>query len=180
MRAIGQHRRPVRGLTLLFKQVFSDKHLITPKQYATYNGILGLALLALAAIPLTRPEPGSLVSAAILGGSGLFASGGGLVMLLRRTPLPGLLAAHGVCVALVGLFLSIHSLAWSVHAPSLDRFRYAPGLTLILVMYGMLQLAAFGPVPRVHAGRLRLAGLLAGIACELAVAICLLVLALRA
>ena len=78
----------------------------------------------------------------------------------------------------IALALAIGSVAWALTAPPAAPFRFAPGVTLVLLAFGMHQLATFGPW-HARAGQLRKAGLVAGIICELAVATGLLLRALR-
>src|SRR3990172_1107186 len=91
------------------------------------------------------------------------------VALLRRAALPSLLVLQVSLYNLLGLAFDADCVRWALFAPPLRPFRYAPGLVLVIVTYGALQAAGFGP-SAARARGLRVAGLVARVLCELLVA----------
>jgi hypothetical protein len=96
----------------------------------------------------------------------------------RPQAVPKLLVLHGALFVLLGLGFAAQSIHWAFFAPPQSPFRYAPGLSLAGSTYGALQMA--GLSGRVATSRrIRIAGLTAGVVCELVVAGALLMRAFR-
>ena len=173
---------PPRGLLgwvgQVFQQVYSDRELIPPGRYAGYNAFMGIILLGGGALVAVEPGLGSTRTAASVAAAGLLLLAGIPVALLRPSIATRLLALHGMVLVALAVALTAGSITWALRAPSHAPFRYAPGATLVLLVYGMLQIAAFGPWPG-QAKRLRMAGVVLGLACEVAVGVFLILRATR-
>jgi hypothetical protein len=172
-------RRERRGwLTALFAEVFATRPSIPEGRYLMLNAFGGLFLLLLAALILGEPRGAGRSAAFALGASGFVLEISLLVSTIWRSLTPRLLAFHGFLLVSLALASAITSIDWALQAPPLSPFRYAPGLILVLMTYGMLQVAAFGPWTR--GGRqIRLAGVVAGLVCELLVLVSFVVRAVR-
>ena len=153
----------------VFQQVYSDRQLIPPGRYAACNAFIGLILLGVAAMVVMEPGLGSSRTAASVGAAGVLLLAGIPVVLLRPSIATRVLALHGAVLGGLAVALTAGSVRWALRAPPHTPFRYVPGAALVLLVYGMLQIAAFGPW-RERAKRLRMAGLILGLGCELAIA----------
>ncbi len=166
-------RPPPRGLLgwvgQVFQQVYSDRQLIPPGRYMAYNAFIGILLVAVASLVVVEPRLGSGRTATGLGAAGILLLAGIPVALLRSSIATRVLALHGAVLGGLAVALTGGSIRWALRAPAHAPFRYAPGAALVLLVYGMLQIAAFGPWPD-RARRIRMAGLILGLGCELAVA----------
>ena len=175
-------RRPDRKFAFLvdlFAQVNADRDLIGPGRYTVYNLFIGLILIAVAAIVLVEPGHGPGSAGLTLGAIGLLLCAGMPVARFRTRTLDRLLVAQGAALVALSLAVGFGSVVWALRAPPNAPFRYAPGLTLVSLLYGTLQIAAFGGWPAARARRLRRAALLLGAACELALIVCLIVRLVR-
>lgn len=150
-------------------QVFSPREIIPPGTYCAYNAFAGIILLVAAILVHIEPGWGTTAGAAALGLVALVMMSAIPVALLRPAAVPALLVLQGSLFILLGLAFAADCVRWALFAPPLRPFRYAPGLVLVIVTYGALQAAGFGP-SAARARRLRIAGLVAGILCELLVA----------
>lgn len=173
---------PPRGLLgwmgQVFQQVYSDRELIPPGRYLAYNAFIGIILLGGATLVVVEPRLGSARTAVCLVAAGLLLLAEVPVALLRPAIATRLLSLHGTVLVGLAAALTAGSITWALRAPSHAPFRYAPGATLVLLVYGMLQIAAFGPWSG-SAKRIRKAGLTLGLACELTTAVFLIVRATR-
>jgi hypothetical protein len=158
----------------LVAQVFSKRELVAAGTYAAYNIFAGIILIGFAALVLVEPRLGPATLAIAIGAAGL-----GMVSMLPVAYLwprvaTKLLFGHGVLFVLLALSFAADSVRWALQAPPLAAFRYIPGLVVVPLTYGALQVAAFGP--RIaNARRIRIAGLIAGALAEMVVAIALIV-----
>ena len=175
-------RPPPRGLLgwvgQVFQQVYSDRQLIPPGRYAAYNAFIGIILLGVAAIVAMEPQLGSSRTVGSVGAVGMLLLTGIPVAFLRPSIATRVLALHGVVLGGLAVALTAGSITWALQAPAHAPFRYAPGAALVLLVYGMLQIVAFDPW-RERAKQLRMAGLIVGLGCELAIAVALIVRAAR-
>jgi hypothetical protein len=176
--AEGRRRGWLASVTELFAQVFSAREIISPGRYCAYNAFAGVILLAAAILVGIEPGLGTATGAGALGSVAVVMLSAIPVALFRPLAVPALLVLQGSLFILLGLALAADSVRWALFAPPFRPFRYAPGLALVMVTYGALQTAGFGP----WAGRarsLRIAGLIAGILCELLVGGALAIRAFR-
>jgi len=167
-----------RDLRLLFAQAFSDRSLIEPATYASYNIVLGALLLVVAALSHFQPTPRSITETVLLAGSGVVLVSALVLVRVRPDLLPRLMLIQGALVVGLAVAFVASTVIWSFRAPVHAQFRYLPGITLVLMLYGFLQLAEFGPRPR--SSCLRRTGLWLGIGGELIAALCLLLRFTRA
>jgi len=162
----------------VFQQVYSDRQLIPPGKYVAYNAFIGIILAGGAVLVALEPRLGSSRTAASLGVTGILLLAGIPVALLRPSIATRLLALHGAVLVGLAVALTAGSISWALRAPPHAPFRYAPGAGLVLLVYGMLQVAAFGPWPE-RAKRLRMVGLILGLGCEATVVVFLILRASR-
>ena len=147
-----------------------------------YNGFIGLILLVVAALIFVQPRIATTAHAAVCGAVGLALLAGPLLARSRPAMLPRLLALDGVLLIGLAVLLAGDSVVWALRAPAPSPFRYAPGMVLVPVVYGALQLADPGNGSDAIVLRRKLfrrAGLIAGVIGEVTVAIALLVRASR-
>ncbi len=163
----------------LVAQIGADRDLIGPGRYAAYNLLIGLALAGVGAIILIEPGHGPAWAGAALGALGGLLCVGVLAARFFTGALDRLLVAQGTALVALGFGLAAGSLVWALRAPPHAPFRYLPGLALVPLVYGTLQIAAFGGWRPEVGRRLRRAALWVGVACEIAVAAALLVRSLR-
>ena len=157
-------------LSELAAQVHADRDLIGPARYTAYNFFLGLILIGVGAIILVEPGHGSAAAGAALGALGILLCAGVPVARFRTAALEHLLVAQGLALVVLSLGLAAGSLLWALRAPPHAPFRYLPGMILVPLVYGTLQIATFGGWrPEVNR-RLRRTALFAGAACEIALA----------
>ena len=152
---------PAMRVSSIFDQVFSDEQLIVPGQFLAANAVGGvvLTLFALAlGIDPAQSDPNSL--ALLVAGLALLALV--LVAKLRARLLTRALIAQGVVVCTLGVWLTLDTIQWALTTPSPPSFHYAPGAITMAFTYGTLQIGSFV--------RLRVAGLIAGVALELVAA----------
>ena len=162
----------------LFRQVFSDREIISPGSYCAYNAFAGVILLAAAGLMLVEPEFGSMRAALSAGLAGLVLLSAIPVALRRPTAVDGLLIVHGLLFVLLGLWFAVDSIRWAFLAAHRGSFRYAPGLTLVLFTYGTLQLSRSG-LWSTRGRMLRIAALTVGVAFEVVVGAALLLRVVR-
>jgi hypothetical protein len=162
-----------RDLRLLFVQAFSDQSLIDPATYASYNIALGALLLVIAVLSRLQVAPGSIVETVVLAVAGTLLVSGLALVRVRPALLERLLLIQGVLVISLAFASASSTVVWSFRAPPHAQFRYLPGVTLVLMLYGFLQLAEFGP-RTIRSSWLRRTGLWLGIGTELVSAACLL------
>lgn len=162
----------------VFQQVYSDRELILPGRYAAYNAFIGIILVGASILVIVEPRLGSFRTAGCLGAGGLLLLAGVPVALLRPASATRLLSAQGMVLVGLAIALTVGSVTWALRAPPHAPFRYVPGVTLVLLVYGMLQIAAFGPWPGC-AKRIRMVGLILGLGCELTMAVSLIMRAVR-
>lgn len=166
--------KPLLRLGDLVAQVFSERDLIDAGTYAAYNIFVGLILIGAAVLVLVEPHLGPIALAVALGIAGLAMVAALPVAFLWPRAISGLLGAHGVLFILLALSLAGDSIRWALLAPPLSSFRYLPGLIVVALTYGGLQVAIFGP--RVaNARRIRIASLTIGVLAELAVGLAFIV-----
>jgi hypothetical protein len=164
-------------LTLLFDQVFSDEQLIKPQQYLTVNGVGGLILALFATALLLEPKHRDLGSA-VLFGFGVAILALVLVSVARPQLLARSLVVQGLFITGLGVYFTVDTLVWALMSPPLTMFHYAPGAIAIAITYGVLQIAIFG-ASRSLTPKLRMTGLISGVALELVAAGCVIVRFLR-
>jgi hypothetical protein len=157
-------------LAELFAQINADRDLIGPGRYASYNLFIGLILIGVGAIILVEPGHGPAPAGGALVVIGVILGAGVPVARFGTGALDRLLVAQGVALVLLSLSLGAGSLLWALRAPPHAPFRYMPGLTLVLLVYGALQIAAFGGWRAGVDRRLRRTALWVGVACEIVVA----------
>jgi hypothetical protein len=163
----------------LFRQVSADRDLIGPGRYTAYNGLLGLILVGVAAIILVEPGHGSPLAGGALAVIGAVLCAGVPVARFRAGALDRVLVAQGGALVALALGLAAGSVRWALRAPPHAPFRYLPGLTLVLLVYGALQIAFYGGWRPGLDRRLRRAALLVGVGCEIVLAISLSIRLLR-
>ncbi len=157
----------------LFAQLFSAGARIDAARCCSYNGFLGLLLLAGAlALRLSGPPD-------VLGGPGFTLVIASSVVLLaalvvpatRPRLVPVLLATQGVVVVALTAGFALACARWALGStPESRTFRYLPGLIVLGGTYGAALWADFGPA-RMRPRPWRLAGFIAGVALDTAVAV---------
>jgi hypothetical protein len=167
-------------VTDLFAQVFSTREIIPPGQYCAYNAFAGIILLGAAFLIGigSGSGSGSVGIAVALGVTGLVMISGVPGALFRAGTVPRLLVFQGSLFVLLAFAYTVDSVKWAFLAPRFSPFRYAPGLALVLLTYGGLQVAGFGRWTGTRR-RFRVACLIAGVLCELLIGSALLLRALR-
>lgn len=174
---------PPRGffgwLTELSAQINADRDLIGAARYTAYNFLIGLILLGLGAVILVEPGHGRAAAGAALCAIGALLCAGVPVAKFRTGALERLLVAQGTALVVMSLIVGAGSLAWALRAPPHAPFRYLPGMILVPLVYGTLQVATFGGWRPEVGRRLRRAALLVGVTCELALAVGLVIRLLR-
>ena len=170
------------GFSRVWDQLWSDRSLVTSAQYCVYDAFIGLILLAVAMVILVEPRVATAGHAAVCGAIGLILLVGPWLAKRRPAMLPRLLALDGALLTGLGLWLAGDSVVWALRAPAHSPFRYAPGMFLLPVAYGALQLidpddASTAAIQRRRL--LRRLGLLVGVVGELTVAAALLARAAR-
>jgi hypothetical protein len=158
----------------LAAQVFSERELVAAGTYAAYNIFVGLILVGAAVLVLVEPRLGPVALAVAIGATGLVMVSALPVVYLWPRAMSTLLCGHGVLFILLALSLAGDSIRWALQAPPSAPFRYLPGLIVVPLTYGGLQVAAFGP-RLANARRIRIAALIAGALAELAVGLALIV-----
>jgi hypothetical protein len=156
----------------LIAQLFSERSRIDAGRYCAYNGFLGLLLLggALTLRLSGPPDP--------LGGPGFALVAAGSVVLLaafviptaRPHRVPTLLAAQGLVIIALTIGFALACATWALGTPTTRAFRYLPGPIVLGATYGAALWTDFGPT-RARPRSWRLAGFIAGIALEAAVAV---------
>lgn len=159
-------------LRLLFAQAFSDQSLIDPAIYASYNIILGALLLVIAVLTRLQVAPSSLAETVVLAVAGVTLVSGLVLVRLRSERMERLLLVQSVLVIGLAIASAVSTVVWSFVAPPHAQFRYLPGVSLVLMLYGFVQLAEFGP-QALRLSWLRRAGLFFGVGAELVVAMAL-------
>lgn len=167
---LARDRRSTPGMAFLsdlFAQVFSDGARLDAERYCTYNGWLGLLLLAGAFILRFSGPPDPLgVGGFVLAVAGAVALLAALVV--RSTAprfVPTVLAMQGVVIVALTLAFALNSVFWALGSTATRAFRYLPGLLLVGATYGSALWADQGPA-RARPRPWRLAGFLAGLALE--------------
>ena len=172
-------RMPPKGmlgwLAELVAQINADHDLIGPGRYVSYNFLIGLILIGVAAIILVEPGHGSASAGATLGVIGLLLCAGVPVARFRPGALDGVLLAQGTALVVLSLSLGAGAVLWALRAPPHAPFRYMPGVTLVLLVYGALQIASYRGGRAGFDRRLRRTALFVGAACELVVAASLII-----
>jgi hypothetical protein len=156
----------------LFAQLFSAGARIDAPRCCSYNGFLGLLLLG-GALALRLSEPPD-----VLGERGFTLVIASSVVLLaalvvpatRPRLVPTLLATQGLVVAALTAGFALACARWALGSPESHTFRYLPGLIVLGGTYGAALWADFGP-GRLRPRPWRLAGFIAGVALEAAVAV---------
>ena len=160
----------------LIAQIFSDRTRIDAERCCSYNGRLGVVLLGDAlALHFSAPPD-------LLGGPGfalvvvaaLVLLAALIVPMTRPQLVPALLALQGLVVVALTLAFALACAVWALGTPETHAFRYLPGLIGVGATYGAALWANFGP-PRARPRPWRLAGFIAGVVLELAVAAFLVV-----
>lgn len=164
---------PFGWLANLFRQVFSDRAVISPGTYCAYNAFAGVILLAAAILMRVEPGFGSARAAAAAALAGVLLIAAVPVALRRPIAAPKLLFVHGLLFTLLAIALAADAIGWARLPAPRGPFRYAPGLTLLLFTYGGLQVGGFGPW-RTWARPIRIGALAAGVVVELVVGVVLL------
>ena len=95
----------------------------------------------------------------------------GLVLgaVLRPQLLSRSLVVQGLVIIVLGLTLTVDTIRYAATAPPQTMFHYIPGAIVVAVTYGMLQIAMFGSAVGCTP-RLRIFGLILGVALELTAA----------
>ena len=175
-------RRGARGGAQLWAQLWSDRSLIPPARYCVYDAFVGVIALALAVMVLVEPGRGTTAHVVVYGAMGITLLGGPLLALRRPATLPRLLAINGVLLMGLGFFFAGDGAVWALRAPAQAPFRYAPGVSLCLLLFGAMHLADPGSdsVAIVRRRRwVRKVALITGIICELFVVGTLIARAMR-
>ncbi len=162
-------------LAELVAQINADHDLIGPGRYVSYNFLIGLILMGVAAIMLVEPGHGSASGAGGLGVIGVLLCAGVPVARFRPGAVYRVLVAQGTALVVLSLILAAGTVLWALRAPPHAPFRYMPGLTLVLLVYGTLQIAAYRGGRAVLERRLRRAALFVGVVCEIVVAASLVI-----
>jgi hypothetical protein len=175
----GQTRRaPLAWLTELFRELFTSTPKLLPGRYAAYNALIGGILLLIGAVMLSGPARSSFAVAIVLVSVGVLLEIG-IVLVFLGIELPrAVLLLSGLLITALTVAASASSVDWALRAPPKSGFRYAPALSLVLGVYGMLQVAASRP-DTARARAIKMCGLYLGLLCELAVFVSLLVRATR-
>lgn len=168
-----EHRARRRWFGDLVAQLFSEREIVAAGTYAAYNVFAGVILIGVAALVLVEPRLGPVALALGIGAFGVAMVSMLPVAYLWPRAAPTLLFGHGVLFVVLALSFAVASVRWALQAPPLAPFRYVPGLALVPLTYGGLQVAAFGP-RGTNARRIRIAGLIVGALAELAVGIALM------
>lgn len=171
-------RRASGAAALFWAQLWSDRALVSPARHCVYNAFVGLLALALAVIVLVEPSRGTALHAIVFGAIGLTLLLGPALVRWRPVTLTDLLALDGILLVCLGVFFAGDSAVWALRAPAEAPFRYAPGVIVILFLYGALQLARPGdesPAMILRRRKLRRVALITGIVFEIFVAATLLV-----
>jgi hypothetical protein len=155
----------------LFAQLFSAGARIDSARCCAYSAFLGLLLL-IGALALRLAGPSD-----PLGGLGFMVVVTSAVVLLaalvvpvvRPRLVPTLLAVQGVVIVALSAGFALACAVWALGTPATGSFRYLPGVIVVGVTYGAALWADFGPA-RAHPRPWRLAGFIAGVALEAAVA----------
>jgi hypothetical protein len=165
----------------LFAQLFSARSPIDAARCCSYNGSLGLLLLAGAVVlRLSGPSDelgGFTLTLLVLASLVLLAAF--VVPATRPRYVPALLAVHGVVVLGLTAGFALACARWALDSPESHSFRYLPGLIVLGGTYAGALWADFGP-PRAHPRPWRLAGFVVGVALEIAVAALVVAALLRA
>jgi hypothetical protein len=164
----------------LLTQVFSDRSRIDAERYCSYNGFLGLLLLAggLALRVSGPPNPRGNFGFAIIMSSAVALIAAFIVPLARPGFVPRLLALQGLLILGLTLGFALACGAWALGHFETRSFGYLPGLITVGTMYGSAQWADFGP-PRARPRPWRLAGFIMGVVLDALVAALLLASMLR-
>jgi hypothetical protein len=165
-------------LSALFTEAFASHPSISAARYAANNAIVGIALAVVSLLKLMSPTSRNAPADLVLGAMGLVLCAGLLLLSARPAILVGMLVLHGAILATLAIGLAITSVRWAFQAPPLSSFHYLPGVTLVVLTYGALQIAAFGPWPK-RSRRIRAAGMGVGLILELAVLVSLAIRASR-
>jgi hypothetical protein len=164
----------------LIAQIFSDRTRIDAERCCCYNGRLGVVLLGgVLALHFSAPPDllgGPSFALVVVGALVLLAAL--IVPVTRPQRVPALLALQGLVVVALTLAFALACVVWALGTPESHAFRYLPGLIGVGTTYSAALWASFGP-PRARPRPWRLAGLIAGVVLELAVAALLLVKLLR-
>jgi hypothetical protein len=119
----------------VWTQLWSDRTIFTPARYSVYDAVVGCILLGLAALVLSERAGATIAHAAVYGAVGPTLLGAGL--LAKRVGVPSRRLAT---------LLTAGSIVWAVRAPARAPFRYAPGMIVLLPLYGTMQLANPGKI----------------------------------
>jgi hypothetical protein len=171
----GERRATGHALTDLFGLLFSGRGIIAPEKACATNAFIGVILLLAAVLVFVQRIGTNAVAVFAIAGT-VMAMGPVVVLIVRRVGMiDRLLAIHGAVFVALALYFAGISIAWALRASPHASFRYAPGLIVVASAYGALQIALFGPATvRRNADRLRAVGVATGLACEVAVLVCLL------
>jgi hypothetical protein len=172
-------KRPFGWLAELAHQVHADRDLIGPARYTAYNFFFGLILIGVFAIILVEPGHASTATGAAIGALAILLCAGVPVARFRTAALERVLVAQGLALVALSVGLAAGSLVWALCAAAHTSFRYAPGMIFVPLVYGTLQVATFGGWGPGVNRRLRLAALFAGVACEIVVAVGVVIHLLR-
>lgn len=155
----------------LLAGVFSDRVRFDAARCCSYNGFLGLVLLA--GTFVTRfagpPDPLGTLGFGLVFASALVLIAAFVVPLTRPRLVLALLAAQGVVILALSLGLALGAAAWSVGKLEAHSFKYLPGPIAVGTTYGATLWADFGR-PRARPRRLRLAGFVLGVVLEVSIA----------
>jgi hypothetical protein len=154
-------------MTAVFAQIWSDRAVINVGQFCAYNAAIGLGAFGLGLVSWIAPVSAPAEASALLLGLGLLLLAGLPFASAAPAAVSRVLFAHGLLITGTALFGSMWSIAYLLRpAATAHSFRYVPGLTLVLVSYGMLQVGLFGPWPQ-HSRKLRRFGFLLGLVNDL-------------
>jgi hypothetical protein len=183
MSPLENHERPDgqdSWLRVLMAQVRTDREVIPPAQYLVYDAFVGLIALVIALLIGAGTFQGAThgsAAAVVLAMVSVILLSGPLIAIRRPPATRALLLLQGALLVALALILAAISMQWALQAPRGAAFRYAPGLILIVMVYGALQIAA-GVRLQASAGSAsrwcRRAGIVTGVCCELLVAAALL------
>lgn len=164
----------------LLTQIFSDRARIDAARYCSYNGFLGLLLLA-GGLALQRsgsPNPLGNFGFVVVVGSAIALIAALIVPPLRPRLVPRLLALQGLIILGLTLAFAVACGAWALGFFATHSFHYLPGVITVATMYGAAQWADFGP-PRARPRAWRLAGFILGVVLDAVVAALLVASMLR-
>ena len=134
------------GLGLTGGQVGSAVKFLT----AMYNAFVGLILVSLATMVLADPKLGNTgnirTRADVVGYAaiGLTFLCGPVLSRLRPGLLPRLMVLDGALFVCLAIYVAGDGVSWALRAAANASFRYAPGVTLVTMIYGALQLSKPG------------------------------------